>query len=252
MGTEEFWVPAVLAAVSAGGQYVNQKNATARQNNAETQAIQNQQNLRDQANAQVRGLTQQIAQDNPSSIAGKATGDYVAELRKNAAGSTQGGSTTGGTQAFGASTSALPPNSVAGANSRYGKSLAQSQQDVENYGNTYAGEMGQIDAATRQRQNEGLAMGTEATNLNTIGLQSYGQNFVDQLRAQAAGQTNPWMTLASNLIGGAGNQMSMNPSAYFGAGNSKYAKINSKGYNPSTGNPVDAGNGLGDWAGALA
>lgn len=216
MGTEEFWVPAVLAAASAGGQYVNQTQATQRQNNAETQAINDQQALRSKANSQVHNLTAQIAQDSPAQIAAKSTGDYVKQLRTNAAGSTQGGSTTGGTQTFGQSTSALPPNSVAGANSRYGADLANGQQQVEQYGNTYANEMGQIDAEQRERQNEGLAMQTEGTNLNTLGMDSYGQNFVDQLRSQAAGQASPWVSLFSNLVGGAGNAISKNPSGYFG------------------------------------
>ncbi len=153
MGTEEFWVPAVLAAASAGGQYVNQTQATQRSNNAETQAIANQQQLRNQANSQVHNLTAQIAKDSPAQIAAKSTGDYVSQLRQNAAGSTQGGSTTGGTQTFGQSSSALPPNSVAGANARYGADLASGQQEVQSFGNTYADEMGQIDAEQRMRQN---------------------------------------------------------------------------------------------------
>lgn len=245
MGTEEFWVPAAMAALSAGGQYVNQQKANTRQNNAEVQSIADQQALRGQANAQVRGLTQQIAQDNPAQIAAKSTGDYVAQLRNNAAGSTQGGSTTGGSQTFGQSSSALPPNSVAGANARFGSDLASGQQQVQDFGNTYAKEMGNIDAGTRMRQNEGLAMQTEAGNLNTIGLNSYGTNFVDQLRAQASGQPNPWVSLASGLLGGAANQMSTSPNSFFSGPNAKYGKINSKGFNPATGMPVtDSATGL--------
>lgn len=232
-----FLVPAALTALSAGGQYINQQQATSRQNTAEVQALADQQKLRDQANGQVRALTNQVATDSPAKIAAMSTGDYVSQLRKNAAGSTQGGSTTGGTQTFGASTSALPPNSVAGANGRYGTDLAQGQQDVENFGNTYAQEMGQIDAATRMRQNEGLAAQTLGTNLNTIGQASYGQNFVDQLRAQAAGQQNPWLAMASSLVGGAGQALSKNPSAYFGSPKT-YTKVAPKvfagGYDPTT------------------
>jgi hypothetical protein len=201
MGTEEFWVPALLAATSAGAQYVNQSQANSRQQSDEVQAIQNQQALRSKANGAVNALTSQVAKDSPNAIAGQATGDYVNELRKNAAGSTQGGSTTSGTQTFGQPVSALPPNSVAGANSRYGSDLATGQQQVQQFGNTYAGEMGQIDAATRQRQNEGLAANTLGTNLNTLALQSYGQNFADQLRARAAGQANPWVSLFSGMLG---------------------------------------------------
>lgn len=237
-----FLVPAALTALSAGGQYINQNQAESRQNTAEIQALGDQQQLRDQANGQVRALTNQVATDSPGKIAAQSTGDYVAQLRKNAAGSTQGGSTTNGTQTFGASTSALPPNSVAGANGRYGTDLATGQQEVQDFGNTYAQEMGQIDAATRLRQNEGLSAQTLGTNLNTLGLQSYGQNFVDQLRAQTAGQQNPWLAMASSLVGGAGNAISKNPTAYFGK----------PPVRTSITPGIDSGNGLGDWAGAVA
>lgn len=247
MGTEAFWVPAAIAAVGAGTQYVNQDKAAKRSTAAQTQAIINQGEKRQEANAQVRGLTQAIAGNSPQQQAAKSTGEYVSQLRKNAAGSTQGGSTKDGNQTFGQSTSALP--SAAGASSRYASGVADSQREVENYGNEYASNLGELDAATRQRQNEGLGMQTLGTNLNTIGLASYGQNFVDQLRAQAQGQANPWVSLMGNLIGGTGNAMSMNPEGY-GLGGSKYAKIGKGGYS-KIGTPIDAGNGLGDMAGAF-
>lgn len=208
MGTEEFWVPAVMAAVAGGAQAVNQSQANKRQDAAETQSILNQENLRQQANSQVHQLTSQIAQDNPNQTAAKSTGDYVQQLRKNAAGSTQGGATTGGAQTFGQPVSALP--TAAGADARYGKDLATSQKEVQDYGDTYANEMGQLDAATRMRENEGLAMGTEAGNLNTLGMQSYGQSFVDQLRAQSAGQTNPWVSLGAGMLGNGARAYAMN------------------------------------------
>jgi hypothetical protein len=199
MGTEEFWVPAVLAAAGSGAEYVNQSSANSRQQAAETQGIINQQNLEGKANAQVKALTDQIARNSPNQIQGQATGAYVNQLRKNAAGSTQGGSTTGSPTTFGASTSALAP--AVGADPRYAADIANSQKQVSDYGNTYANEMGAIDAAVRQRQNEGLSMQTLGTNLNTLGAQSYTQNFVDQLKAQAAGQQSPWVSLFSGLLG---------------------------------------------------
>lgn len=241
-----FLVPAALTALSAGGQYINSRNANNRENAAEVTALGDQQNLRGQANAQVNQLTSQIANDNPQALAAKATGQYVQELRDNAAGSTQGGSTTNGTQTFGGSTSALPP--VAGASARYNAGTAASQKEVQNYGDEYADEMGQIDAATRMRQNEGLAEQTTAGNLNGLSLQSYGQNFVDQLRSQTQGQQNPWLTLASNVIGGAGNQLAKNPTAYFG-GSGAAPPVNPL-LMPNPGSPgqgyfgnLDAGNG---------
>jgi hypothetical protein len=240
MGTEEFWVPAVLAAASAGGEYVNQNNANKRQQAGETQSIIDQQNLEGKANAQVKALTDQIARNTPNQIQGKATGDYVAALRKNAAGSTQGGSTSAGATTFGQPTSALAP--AVGADPRYTADIAKSQKQVSDYGNTYAGEMGAIDSAVRQRQNEGLGMQTLGTNLNTLGAQSYTTNFVDQLKAAAAGQSSPWVSLFTGLLGaGAKN--------YSGAGKAPPAAVNPMlmpaggGYNWG-GAPLDGGNGL--------
>lgn len=240
MGTEEFWVPAAVAALSAGGEYVNQKQANDRQNDTEVAAMQHQQQLEDQANQASRTLTQKIAKDSPNQIAAKSTGDYVAALRKNAAGSTQGGSTKGGDQTFGASTSSLAPTS--GASSRFNTGAATAQKEVQDYGNTYAGEMGTIDAATRMRQNEGLDMQSLATQLNTLGAKSYGTNFVDQLRSQVAGQTNPWVSLASGLARNGASAYAMNA----GGGKVPVNKglMPGSGGNNAWGIPLDAGNGL--------
>jgi hypothetical protein len=239
MGTEEFWVPAVVAALGTGAQYVNQKQANDRQNDSEIAAMQHQQEYQDQANQASRALTSKIAKDSPNQIAAKSTGDYVAQLRKNAAGSTQGGSTKGGDQTFGASTSALAPAS--GASSRYNAGTAASQKEVQSYGDTYANDMGQIDAASRLRQNEGIDMSSLATKFNTLGAKSYGTNFVDQLRSQVAGQANPWVALASGLAQNGANAYAMNA-----GGKPPVAKgmmPGNGGYN-MWGAPLDAGSGL--------
>lgn len=199
MGTESFWIPALISAVGTGANAINQSNAKQRASNAEVQALDNQQQYRTQANDQVKNLTQQIATNSPNQIAAKETGDFVNTLRKNMAGSAAPGaaSATPDTN-FGAPVSALPP--AAGASSRYKSDVANAQQQTQQYGNTYANEIGNIDAAVRQRQNEGLALNTLGTNLNVLGAESYTKNFVDQLRAQAAGQANPWVSLFSNML----------------------------------------------------
>lgn len=232
-----FLVPLALSAASAGAQYVNQKGAQNRQNSAEVQSIADQQADRNQANGAVSKLTSQIATDNPSTLAAKATGQYINTLRSNAAGSTQGGSTTGDNQTFGGSVSSLP--GVAGADSRYNVGNAASQAEVQNYGTNFATDMGNIDAATRLRQNEGLGMQDLSTQLNQISQKSYGQNFVDQLRAQQAGQLNPWVSLGSSMLNGASSVLSKNPSAYFGAGGTGAATA-------VTGDPSSLTYGLGD------
>lgn len=232
MGTEAFWVPTVLAAASAGTQYVNQNQANKKRDAAETQALINQGEKRQEANAQVKGLIDKIGANSPQQIAAKSTGEFVSQLRKNAAGSTQSPSDM----------SALPPN--IGGSSRYSTDAAKSQRDVQAYGNDLATELGGIDAAVRQRQGEALGLQTLGTNLNTINLGSYGQNFVDQLRAQAAGQMNPWLTLGSNLLGGTANQIALSPDAYFTPSAGKYGRYGGKAFKP-----VPQYDG---WEGALA
>lgn len=207
-GAEEFWVPAVLAAVSAGGQAVNQSNANSRAQTSEVQAIQQQQQYRQQANDAVKNLTQQINTNSPQQLQNQETSNFVNTLRKNEAGSAAGGSTSNDPNNFGQPVSALAP--AAGASSQYKTAAANSQKEAQQYGNTEASQLSAIDSAVRQRQNEGLAMGTLGTNLNLLGAESSGTGFVNQLRAQSAGQLNPWGSLFSNILGGTANSMSKN------------------------------------------
>lgn len=248
MGTEAFWVPAVLAAVSSGASYANQSAANSRSDQAEAQAIRNQQAIQNQGMGKVTQLIKNVASSNPNDIANQATSQYVSTLRRNAAGSTQGGSTTGGTQTGGASVSSLAPATV--GSSRYKSDTGASQKQVQDFGNTYAGEMGDVDAAVRQRQNEGLSMEDLSTQLNKLNAQSYGQNFVDQLRAQTAGLPNPWVSLFSSMLGSGARGMAMNG---FGAGGTPAsAQIGPNGYTLA-GTPVMAGNpGYGAPIGAVA
>lgn len=198
MGTEEFWIPAVLAAVSAGGEAANQHAAQNRQNDATIQGLADQQKYQQEAGSRTNQFIKQVAGNSPDKTAATTTGEYVNQLRRNAAGST----------ARQPATSALAP--VAGASKAYAADAANSQQDVSNYGADLAKTMGAIDAPVRQRQNEELGMQTLGTGLNDLNARSYGSSFVDQLRSQLAGQTNPWVGLASSLVGGAANAYSMN------------------------------------------
>jgi hypothetical protein len=223
MGTEAFWVPAVLAAVSAGGQYANQSAANSRSDKAEAQALTDQQQIREKGEQDVNKTVQDISKSNPQSLAATATGDYVSQLRRNQAGSTTNAPTPG--------SSALAP--AVGGSARYNSDKGTSQQSVQSYGNTNASELGDLDAAVRQRQNEGLEMQTLGTNLNTLGAQSYSQNFVDQLRANTAGQTNPWVSLFSTLVGNAGTAASKNPQ-WFSTGG-----VNAAAPGVNAGNPWD-------------
>lgn len=199
MGTEEFWVPALVSAVGTAAQAVNTRNANNRQDAAETQALLDQQKLQSAGAGAASKLTRQVQADSPTQIAAKSTGDYVAALRKNAAAQALAG---------GGPVSSL--SSVSAADPRYGDAVAAGTKSTQSYGNTYAGEMGNIDAAIRQRQNEGNAMGTVGTVINGLNAQSNSTNYVDQLRAQVAGQTSPLLSLFSGVLKNGANAYALN------------------------------------------
>lgn len=234
-GTEEFWVPALLAAAGTGASYVNTQGANQRAQSSEAQSIADKEALQHQGAGDVSRLTSQIAADTPTQIANKATGQYVDVLRKNAAGTQTG---TGNTSPilFGQPTSSLPSNIK--SSSRYGADTANSQAQTESFGNQLAGEMGQIDAATRQRQNEGLAQQTTGADLGLLGANSYTKNFVDQLRTSTAGQQSPWLTLLSGVAGGAANTLSKNMGGVK-TPPSLVSSTYSGGYKPTAGSDVD-------------
>ena len=206
MGTEAFWIPAAIAAVSAIGQGVNQQNATKRSNNAEVQALTNQNQFKNQANSLVNQQTRNIATSDPNALKNQEESAMVNTLRQNVGGST--GTASKSPTNFGAPTSALGP--TPSGSSRYKTGSAAAGTEVQNYGNTIAGQESALDSAIRQRQNEGLQMQTLGANLNTLNAQSMAQGFVDQLRARAVGTPNPWVTVASQGLGAFASGMAKN------------------------------------------
>jgi hypothetical protein len=182
MGGEAFWIPAAIAAAGGGVQYMNQSNAQNKENNALIEGISRQNNTQSEALSKVRDATQKIAGSSPQQVQAQQTGDYVKQLRANYAGSKQPGVS-----------SSLAP--IAGGSGRYNANVADAMHDTENYGTDTATQMGGIDAAVRQRQNEALDAQTLSTQLGGLGLKSQGENFVDQLRARAAGVQNPWLDI---------------------------------------------------------
>ena len=85
MGTEEFWIPAVLAAVGTGASAYNSISANQRSQAQEAQGIQQQQALRQQAAGMVNKTVQSIAASDPAALQRQATGAFVNQLRTNEA-----------------------------------------------------------------------------------------------------------------------------------------------------------------------
>ena len=202
MGTEAFWVPAVLAAVGTGASAYNSISANQRSQAQEAQGIQQQQALRQQAAGMVNKTIQNVAASNPAALQRQATGDFVSQLRTNAGATNP---TLGGTQG------------TPGANPRFAQDVNAANNTVQQFGNTQAGDLATMSAAVRQRQQEGLAAGTLQTNLGLVGAQGGSDAFLTQLRAATAGQQNPWLTMGAGLVSGGANAYSKNPSMFSGS-----------------------------------
>jgi hypothetical protein len=186
MGTEEFWVPAVLTALSAGGSAYNSISANDRAQKQEVAGIQEQQDLRQKAAGAVNKTVQNIQGSNPNTAARQSTSDFISQLRQNE----------------GANNPLLSAaNATPGADKRYAAGGASTNAAVQNYGDTQASDLGQMTGAVRQRQEEGNDTSSLGTQLGLYGEQSGQDSFLTQLRAAASGVPNPWVGLGSSLLG---------------------------------------------------
>ena len=192
-----FLIPLALSAAGSAAQYVNQSQANSRQNASEVQALQDQQKYKSQAAQAVSQLTNQVAKSNPAQLQDQATQKYIQQLRQNVG----SGVTPGATSAL---------STQSGADPRYAHDVANANATIEGYGNTVAGQKAGIDSAVRQRQNEGLDMGNLATTLGGINQNSYGTAFADQLRSEAAGTQNPWVSATAAALQNYGSALSKN------------------------------------------
>jgi hypothetical protein len=198
MGTEEFWIPAAMAALGTGATAYTNASANQKAQASEVQGIQQQQQLREQAAGQVNKTTAAIAASNPQQLQRQATGDFVTQLRANESANNP---LTNGT--------APAP----GANARFASGNATANTGVQQFGSDQATALAAMTAAVRQRQQEGLAMGTLQTGLGLTGQQSSADNFITQLRTMQAGQPNPYIATGGSIISGLGKNMAMNPPA---------------------------------------
>jgi hypothetical protein len=75
---------------------------------------------------------------------------------------------------------------------------------VRQYANDTAGLMAGIDAPGLQRQGEGFGYGRLATDINLLGRESQGNNFIDELMVNIARRRNPGLDAAAALLSGLG------------------------------------------------
>ena len=194
MGTEEFWVPAVIAAVGAGAQQVDAHNTAQRQDEQAAQGIRIQGADQQKADTQVAQNIQKLQGSSPEAARANAANAFITQLRRNSAEST-----------------GVP---VAGGSARYKGDIATSNQNITDYGNNLADTQASILAPNLQRQAEGQNSQQLAANLSEIGRQSQANAFLSQLRMRGI-TNNPWAQAGGSILEGVGNGMA---SSGYGSG----------------------------------
>lgn len=191
MGTEEFWVPALTAALGAGvNQYENVQTAR-KQDEQAAQGIRIQSDKQQEANAQVGNAIQQVQQSTPDAQRAQVMNAFVSQLRANKANALGEGAPAGNTSA------------------RYKADTATAGQTVQDYGKQIATNEAGILAPQLQRQQEGQNQQQLATNLQQIGRQSQIDQFLNSLRIRGI-TPNPWVTAGGDILSGIGQGMAKN------------------------------------------
>jgi hypothetical protein len=196
------WVALALAAAAAGTQYYNTERTAKRQDSALATQIRNQGKRQSEADAKVAGQVEAMKGSTAEASRRKALDDYTGALQSRKARIESGLTPAIGSDAFKAD-------------------ATQAANDSFAYGTENAGLLSRIDAAGDQRRSEGFGFSNLASDLNLIGRDARGQNFLDELRLRAI-RRNAGLDAAASLMSGASGAMMSGASGGGGAGSGMY------------------------------
>lgn len=187
MGTEAAWVPLVISALGTGATVYSGREQAKDADAVAAQGIRQQASRQREADEQVSAEVGALEKSTPEAAREQATEAFMGQLRR-----TRGQAVTGG---------------PAGASSsRYSADLDEAGSDVQNFGSKVANTMARINAPGLQRQAEGQGFARLASNLSTVGRNSGGDAFLNQLRLRGVGK-NPWLEGGGQILTGVGNGM---------------------------------------------
>lgn len=176
-----------LALAAAGGavSYSNTKRTERNTDNALFNQISTQRREQQKADAKVNEQVQELEASTSADEQAARQTEYMDNLRAKTGNLTAGLTPAIGSAAFRAD-------------------AAGDAADVTQYAADTAGLMSRIDAANLQRQGESFGFGNLATDLNLIGREASGLNWLDELRVKRASQRNAGLDALAAFLGGAG------------------------------------------------
>jgi hypothetical protein len=187
MGTEAAWVPLVISALGTGATAYSAREQAKDADQVAAQGIRQQASRQREADEQVSAEVGALEKSSPEAARQQATEAFMGQLRR-----TRGQAVSGG-----------PTGASSG---RYNADLDEAGSDVQNFGSKVASTMARINAPGLQRQAEGQGFARLASNLSTVGRNSGGDAFLNQLRLRGVGK-NPWLEGGGQILTGVGNGM---------------------------------------------
>lgn len=171
-----------LAAAAAGTSYYNTQNTAKKQDNALATQLRGQGDKQRKADAKVNAEVERLKGSTAEESRRKGLDSYSQALRQGKHKLESGLTPNFGSDAFRADS-------------------AEAAQGVQRYGADTAGLLARMDAPSQQRQAEAFGYGNLATDLNLIGREAQGQNFLDELRLRAV-RRNAGLDAAASFMGG--------------------------------------------------
>ena len=183
MGTEAVWIPLVMAAVGAGASVYNTRQTERRQDNALAQQIRNQSARQREADAKAAELVRREAGSNDTDERASSLAKFTDAIQK-ARGNAE-----------------RPLETVAAVSDAYKKAGSDSALGMTSTAGNFADLVSRIDAPMQQRQNDDLARGRYATDIDMIRRFASGDDYLDQMRLRNI-RRNPWIDAGASVASG--------------------------------------------------
>jgi hypothetical protein len=178
------WVATAVVLIGAAVTTYNTIETQKRQDDQAVAGIQQQTRRQREADARVDQSVKELEQSSAQDARRQALQSYDAALNANKRSSVVGLPEGVGSDAF-------------------KQDSAAANESVKQYGKTNAGLMATMEGAGTQRMREGFGYGRLGTDLNLIGRQAAGDDFINSLKLKGI-QRNPWLDFAGGVMTVAG------------------------------------------------
>jgi hypothetical protein len=183
MGTEAFWIPAVLAASGAGVDMYNTKKTADKRDDIALAGLKKQGAHQRDADARITQELNAMEASTPEDERKASLDQYLTQLRSAKASAHGAAGGPGG--------------------SRFKDDSRTAKAGIDNFGQRVAGTVSRIGAAGKQRQGERISAGRTAADVGLIGRNSSGDAAVNRMKMDAV-QLNPWLQALGIALKAAG------------------------------------------------